>query len=217
MWDIFLSTFETGGWVLWPIFCVSVLSWYIGLGKLAYLWKLDRARKKFFSAMVLDVSGPDRKTGFPPYDFLLERLRPALHKNGKYAENAIKEFLAEVVPDFEHGLSTIAACVSIAPLLGLLGTISGMNRMFGVITEFGLGNPGFMAGGISLALQSALTGLAVAVASMFLHNYLSNRKNATRALLMKDGETLMKITAREAPGRDIGLPKILADAKDCHV
>jgi biopolymer transport protein ExbB len=195
MLEIFQSTFETGGWVLWPIFCVSVLSWYIGLGKLAYLWKLNRARKTFLNVMVLDSSELNRKTGFPPYDFLGERLRPALHKDGKYTENAIREFFAEVVPDLEHGLSTIAACVSIAPLLGLLGTISGMNRMFGVITEFGLGNPGFMAEGISLALQSALTGLAVAVASMFLYNYLSNKKNATLALLMKDGETLAKKAA----------------------
>ncbi len=198
MWEIFESTFETGGWVLWPIFCVSVMSWYIGLGKLVYLWKLDRSRKTFLNAMAIDASERNWKTGFMPYDFLLERLRPALCKNGTYTENAIREFFAEVVPDFDQGLSTIAACVSIAPLLGLLGTISGMNRMFDVITEFGLGNPGFMAEGISQALQSALTGLAVAVASMFLHNYLSNKKNATLALLMKDGEALMKITMRSA-------------------
>jgi biopolymer transport protein ExbB/TolQ len=48
-----------------------------------------------------------------------------------------------------------------------------------------------MAGGISVALESALTGLTVAVAAMFFHNWLFNRKNACVQLLMKDGEKLV--------------------------
>ena len=56
----------------------------------------------------------------------------------------------------------------ISPLLGLLGTISGMNEMFSIIGAFGFGSPSIMASGISMALKATLTGLAVAVVALFL-------------------------------------------------
>ena len=67
--------------------------------------------------------------------------------------------------------------------------------MFSVITDVGIGNPGLMAGGISIALESALTGLAVAVVSMFFHNYLFNKKNYCLNRLIINGEQIVKIAA----------------------
>jgi biopolymer transport protein ExbB/TolQ len=179
--------------VLYPIFGVSVLAWYVGLGKILYLRRMSCARKLFTTALHEDFREFPRegKAGFVPYDVLLMEIGRQKGDLTARATNAFREFLADVVPDLEQGFSTLSACVSVAPLLGLLGTISGMNRMFSVITDVGLGSPGLMAGGISVALESALTGLAVAVASMFLHNYLFNKKNIWVHLLMKDGEQLV--------------------------
>jgi biopolymer transport protein ExbB len=184
----FFTLIDEGGWVLWPIFAVSVLSWYIGIKKLFLLRRISHTRDKFFNLLQTKNGGLRE---FPPYGLLLSELTREGIAGPKQREYLFREFLANVVPDLDKGLSTMSACVSIAPLLGLLGTITGMNKMFAVITDFGLGSPGLMAGGISVALESALTGLTVAVASMFFHNWLFNRKNACVQLLMKDGEKLV--------------------------
>jgi Biopolymer transport proteins len=188
MMQTFFTLIDEGGWVLWPIFAVSVLSWYIGIKKLFLLRRISHTRDKFFNLLQTKNGG---LWEFPPYGLLLSELTQEGIAGPKQREYLFREFLANVVPDLDKGLSTMSACVSIAPLLGLLGTITGMNKMFAVITDFGLGSPGLMAGGISVALESALTGLTVAVASMFFHNWLFNRKNACVQLLMKDGEKLV--------------------------
>jgi biopolymer transport protein ExbB len=194
----FFTLIDEGGWVLWPIFAVSVLSWYIGIKKVFLLRKITYIREIFFIKKIDDfekVSTSEKvnSTQFYPYKLLLKELTREGNVGPKQREYLFREFLANVVPDLEKGLSTMSACVSIAPLLGLLGTITGMNKMFAVITDFGLGSPSLMAGGISVALESALTGLTVAVASMFFHNWLYNRKNACVQLLMKDGEKLINL------------------------
>ena len=177
--------------MLWPIFGVSTIGWFIGLSKLVYLGKIKRARTVFLDAMKTLGVKKDGTTGMDSYDALLCELRKCPDADARRNECLFREFLADVMPDLEQGFSTISACVSIAPLLGLFGTISGMNRMFSVITDVGLGSPGLMAGGISVALGSALAGLAVAVAVMFFHNYLYNKKTRFVQAIMKDGEKLV--------------------------
>ena len=188
MLQTFFTLIDEGGWVLWPIFAASVLAWYVGIGKLILLRKIFRARTEFIAALGDASFGWEHHKPQGPYEVLMSGLLNGKSAGTKRREYVFREFLANVVPDLEKGLSTMSVCVSAAPLLGLLGTITGMNRMFAVITDFGLGSPGLMAGGISVALESALTGLTVAVAAMFFHNYIFNKKNACIRLLMKDGE-----------------------------
>jgi len=205
--ELFCSLFREGGWVLYPIFAVSLLAFYIGTGKVLHLKKIDKARKYFLTALDDDAgaSFPMEKHTYEPYYALAREIREAASVSPQRLTNVFREFLASVGPDLEQGFSTMSACVSIAPLLGLLGTISGMNRMFSVITDVGLGSPSLMAGGISVALESALTGLSVAVASMFFHNYLFNKKNACMHHLMKDGERIVHWAARRrAAGSEDG-------------
>jgi biopolymer transport protein ExbD len=78
-----------------------------------------------------------------------------------------------------------------APLLGLLGTISGMNEMFAVIGQFGFGNPTIMANGISMALQATLTGLAVAVSALLFLDYLTSEKQKLIAGLREDRDSIL--------------------------
>jgi len=69
----------------------------------------------------------------------------------------------------------IAVTAATAPLLGLLGTVSGMIRTFNLITLFGSGDPKPLAGGISEALVTTLFGLVVAIPALILHAFLSRR------------------------------------------
>jgi biopolymer transport protein ExbB len=182
----FLGIFDEGGWILWPIFSVSIVAWYVGILKFVHMHRLGRARTRLARAW---QSGTRQvRTGNPAYDELAARVGSTTGP----AVNAAREFMAAVVPDLDRGFSTISTCASAAPLMGLLGTIAGMNRMFSVINEFGYGSPLLMAGAISTALQASLTGLMVAVAAMFLHNHLYNRRTACLAVLTRDFEALVE-------------------------
>jgi biopolymer transport protein ExbD len=190
-----VKLFHEGGWVLYPIFAVSVVVWHIASGKLVRFLQLGKARKRMHAILTGPSGEGTPRTGNPAFDTLVKRLqKPAITPVG--IERAFDELLIEITPRLERGFSTITACVVMAPLLGLLGTITGMNTMFSVIGRFGFGNPTIMANGISMALQATLTGLAVAVASLLFLDYLNTTKQKVIAGLRED--------------RDISLNNVLA-------
>lgn len=88
-------------------------------------------------------------------------------------ENVLHEAILKEIPSLERFLSTLGMLVAIAPLLGLLGTVTGMINVFHVITLQGTGDPRLMSGGISEALVTTMLGLSVAIPLMLLHNMLS--------------------------------------------
>jgi biopolymer transport protein ExbB len=97
------------------------------------------------------------------------------------AEKAVKEFLLAEVPVLDKHLDSLAVIAGAAPLLGLLGTVTGMIRMFESITRFGAGDPKLLAGGISEALITTEVGLAIAIPVLLVHNFLRNRRNHLQA------------------------------------
>ena len=90
-------------------------------------------------------------------------------------ENALQESILGEIPKIERFLSTLGMLAAIAPLLGLLGTVTGMINTFHVITYYGAGDPRMMSGGISEALVTTMLGLTVAIPIMLVHTLLSRR------------------------------------------
>ncbi|NDV19831.1 flagellar motor protein MotA [Pseudodesulfovibrio sp. JC047] len=90
-------------------------------------------------------------------------------------ENAFQEGLLKELPMLERFLPTLNVLAAVAPLLGLLGTVTGMINTFQIITVYGTGDPRMMSGGISEALVTTQLGLAVAVPIMILHHILERR------------------------------------------
>jgi biopolymer transport protein ExbD len=133
-------------------------------------------------------------------------------------QRACSEFMSVILPKVEDGVSSIATCAVIAPLLGLLGTISGMNEMFSVIGLFGFGNPTIMAHGISVALQAPLTGLGVAVAALFLYDYVQRAKTKFLETLDMDLERLCEGDNARPEGKGADMPyaqyRLMSDAME---
>jgi biopolymer transport protein ExbB len=96
-------------------------------------------------------------------------------------EKNLRELLIGELPRMGSHLNTLAVIAGAAPLLGLLGTISGMINLFGAVTHYGTGDPKFLAGGISEALITAKTGLGIAIPALFIHNYLRNKRDRLQA------------------------------------
>ncbi len=198
MFTPFLKLFYEGGWVLFPIFAVSVVVWHIVFGKLIRFAQLRKARTRVHAILVTQEAGPTTRTGYSAFDVFVNRLlRPGIKP--EQVERTFDELLIQIKPRLDRGFSTITACIVMAPLLGLLGTITGMNSMFAIIGEFGFGNPTIMANGISMALEATLTGLAVAVSSLLFLNYLNTAKEKLIAGLREDRDILLSKLLRGRP------------------
>ena len=117
---------------------------------------LESKREKFIPKVLLSALA------------LKDRTRPEV-------ENALQEAILGEIPAIERFLSTLGILAGIAPLLGLLGTVTGMINTFHVITYYGTGDPRMMSGGISEALVTTMLGLAVAIPIMLAHTFLSRR------------------------------------------
>ncbi len=89
-------------------------------------------------------------------------------------ENKIEGILVKDEPVLNKYVNTIAVIAGVAPLLGLLGTVTGMINLFEAITQYGTGDPQLMAGGISEALVTTQMGLMIAIPLLLVHNYLKN-------------------------------------------
>jgi biopolymer transport protein ExbB len=90
-------------------------------------------------------------------------------------ELKLEEAILKERPSIEAGLNMIKIISMVAPLMGLLGTVTGMIQTFQAITDFGAGDPKLMAGGISTALVTTVQGLIVAIPTVFMHTILSGK------------------------------------------
>ena len=89
----------------------------------------------------------------------------------------LDEAILKEMPALHRGLGTLALLAAIAPLLGLLGTVTGIIETFQSITLFGTGDPRTISGGISQALVTTVMGLVTAIPLLLLHSFLSTKSN----------------------------------------
>jgi biopolymer transport protein ExbB len=98
-------------------------------------------------------------------------------------EAKLEEAVLKELPKLKAYENIIKLIATVAPLLGLLGTVTGMIETFGAITLFGTGDPKLMAGGISQALMTTVLGLVVAIPMLFLYTFVSSRSNKIVSIL----------------------------------
>lgn len=182
-----------GGWIMLPIMVISLLVWFLGLFKIYQLTRFCKAGKKFHFEFMDIIGGKKQfKTGEFHYDYLAKRIN-SLEKPAQLpAKDLFEEFF--IISGFflNQGLGTMKVLISIAPLLGLLGTVAGMIKTFELITLFGAGNPVLTAEGISVALVTTEAGLVVALPGLLLHNFISNRATKIKKLISLEQIELIK-------------------------
>lgn len=162
------------------------------LGALGVLIVIRRSIGLFLARRAIDAQA---KADTPRDDNALGRLQKiALDSGGDHSEAAgirLDEQLAEESSLLHRGLPTLAVLAAVSPLLGLLGTVTGMIETFQSITLFGTGDPKLMSGGISQALITTQLGLAVAIPLVLLHSVLTGRVNRLIEQLGKQSSDLL--------------------------
>jgi biopolymer transport protein ExbB len=104
----------------------------------------------------------------------------------KLSEGVLKE-----TPKLESGLTLLKIIAAVAPLMGLLGTVTGMIITFQAITLYGAGDPKLMAGGISTALVTTVLGLVVAIPTVFLHTLVQSRAKRLTQILQEEAAGML--------------------------
>ena len=172
-----------GGPIVWPILAILGLAVLILLERLFYLLR-KRMNADTFMLKIQKLVNEDR---WEECRVLLESKRKKLipkvlltalefkDQERVDMENALQEAILSEIPHIERFLSTLGMLAAIAPLLGLLGTVTGMINTFHVITYYGTGDPRMMSGGISEALVTTMLGLSVAIPIMLFHTLLNRR------------------------------------------
>ena len=172
-----------GGPIIWPILIILCLAFLI-LGERLLFFTLKQIRVEPLMAKLRNLVA---KNNWKECENLLllkkEKLIPKVlltalpfrNQSRQDMENALQEAILGEIPRIERFLSTLGMLAAIAPLLGLLGTVTGMINTFHVITYFGAGDPRMMSGGISEALVTTMLGLTVAIPIMLFHTLLSRR------------------------------------------
>ncbi|MBU8869779.1 MAG: MotA/TolQ/ExbB proton channel family protein [Gemmatimonadales bacterium] len=180
-----IDQLRAGGPIIWPILLIAVAALGIVVFKIVFLNRLhgntDRVMGQVNElAAVGDWTGCDRIVGEHsgknlPVIHVIRAGLGARDEDRETLESTLQEAILHELPRIQRGISILAVLGAVAPLLGLLGTVTGMIDTFRVITMFGTSDPKLMSGGISEALVTTELGLAVAIPIMLLHTWLSRR------------------------------------------
>lgn len=177
-----MALIRKGGLWIWPILLLALLSLIFGLMKLAQFSRFREPSDAWVTAILAALRTRDTEKAL---QIAGERRHPAgevmvkLVKTSEHSPDLVEETLYEQLMGVQSRVSTMLPVIAItaatSPLLGLLGTVSGMIATFNLITLFGSGDPKPLAGGISEALITTMFGLVVAIPALIVHAFLSRR------------------------------------------
>lgn len=177
-----IQVFISGGYVMFPLLICSIISLSIIIERLYNLRekkiikreeinKINELLDKGFynKALEICISNPN------PVNNIIR----AILENKETSNEGLRQIIADAakleLPKIEKYLSMLSTIASVSPLLGLLGTVTGMMKVFHVITSIGLGEPAALSGGIAEALITTVFGLAIAIPSLIMHNFFQHK------------------------------------------
>jgi len=192
LWDVFLRCDAAGQVITAGLAVASVIAWWVMINKRSELSQLRRLNLMFESRLrdertVLDLPESYRNKRGIPYAALFADAIEAYWRAAsigkergidtsafrlEHAENALQRALAEEVLRYESSMVFLASIVSGAPFLGLLGTVWGVMEAFSAVSLQQTASIQTLAPGVSAALLTTISGLVVAIPSVFGYNYL---------------------------------------------
>jgi biopolymer transport protein ExbB len=199
MWEIIIA----GGPVMAPIILCSVIGIAIVVER---FWTLQRKRVipreltdrvwKLVETRTLNDRHLDALARNSPLGRILAAGLANRNQGREIMKEAIEDTGRHVVHELERFLNTLGTIAAMSPLLGLLGTVTGMISAFNAITEAGVGDPRALSGGIGEALITTAAGLIVAVPTLFAYRYLRGLVDALVIDMEKEAIRLVQALDR---------------------
>ncbi len=175
-----------GGVVLWTIMLLSIVAVSIVIERYLYFRKIRTDEEKLFLRVKSAIAKGHFDEGLAicdaspsPFSTLLKTGIEHRDRSPYERKEVLRDAAAQEVPRLEKNVGALGTIAHIAPLLGLLGTVTGNIKAFGVLGRFGsVGDPSMLAKGISEALLTTAAGLIVAIPATIFYNMLTSRVNA---------------------------------------
>src|SRR6478752_3925000 len=196
-----------GGWAMVPILICSAVALAIILERFWSLRQntvappeLGEQVRTWARTRKLDPSHIDTLSKNSPLGELLAAALSVRNRPREIIKERIEDAGRHVVHRLERYLNTLGTIALISPLLGLLGTVIGLIRMFLAVMVHGIGNAQQMAGGIGEALVCTATGLVVAVPAYIFHRYFRSRVSGLVVVMEKEAIALLdELAAQQQP------------------
>lgn len=200
-----IETLKSGGILIIPILICGVLATFIIIERCIYFANIKKRDAKLMSNVNSSLAVGDFEAcaiACTEADTPMAQVIKKAIDCRRYEERDIRDLVeAEmdfVVPKFEHFITPLGTIANISTLLGLLGTVTGNIKAFGVLGNGGtMGDPALLAGAIAEALVTTVAGLSVSIPSVIFHNYFVSRVNR-RIVEMEAHVTsvVLKLTGR---------------------
>ncbi len=181
-----------GGIWVYPILFFATLAMLLAAYKLFEIFTIKQPQASQLSPIIHKIRQNDKEEAERMAEQLPWEFGPMIKDGVKYSdqdkalvEEVMYEKMLEAQPKVERFLSVIAVTAAVAPLLGLLGTVTGMINTFKMITLFGTGDASSLSGGISEALITTELGLVVAIPSLVAHAMLNRKAQSIMAHMEK--------------------------------
>ncbi len=192
-----ISLFLKGGLIMWPILLASLIALTVVLERLFFVLRTKRQRQpEVVSAILANVEHGDMAAaihaGQGSRDFVARTLTYALEHRERSLSAALLRSASRELDAFNRGLPVLDTIVTLAPLLGLLGTVVGMIHSFGLLGGAELGAPQAITGGIAEALIATGFGLGVAILALIPLNALNSLMERSR-LELQDAATHLEL------------------------
>lgn len=208
----FAEWLAAGRFFIWPILAVFLVGLLIALERIVTLTRrtVDPRRLVEIASHIAhgqtEAANAAVKDGKSPLDRVLAAGLAALNRPREAREAAVEQALIHETGQLTRGLPAIAVLAGVSPLLGLLGTVTGMIDMFAVIASQGSGNAKSLSGGISEALVCTQAGMLAAIPLLLLHAWLARLADRRAQLLEEAACGVLGLTdhgdhpAERAPG-----------------
>lgn len=174
-----------GGVILWIILGLSIVGIAIIIERLLYLKKIQVDEEKLFNRVKGALQKQHYDEALAICDTSISPLATLIKVGIEFREHpqmmqkeVLRDAANQKIPELEKHISSLGTIAHIAPLLGLLGTVTGTMKAFGVLGTFGaVSDPSVLAKGVSEALITTVGGIIVAVPAVIFYNYLVTRVN----------------------------------------
>jgi biopolymer transport protein ExbB len=200
-----MDLFIMGEWIMWPMILLSFVLLTVVVERILFIIRENASREpEVVEKMLEAVERRDVESalaiGKKSKDFIARILVYSLSNRQYSLSNAFIRASGQELARFSQGMATLDTCITAAPLLGLLGTVTGMMRTFGALGSGDIGAAaGKITGGVAEALIATAFGLLLAIIGLFPFNYLNARTEQAKQdvadvshaleILLKKGET----------------------------
>ena len=193
-----IAFLEKGGFLIWPIFLCSIMGVAIFLNRLFVLYHLGREEKeleKELQSLEPSFQAIKRLAGKNhPLGRMAREIKPICCQDRKFLETVLDYVIDQEVARAGRYLEHLATLASVAPLLGLLGTVTGLIKAFMVVERAGgRVDASMLAGGIWEAMLTTAVGLSVAIPLIVGHRYLSSKVQLYEEKLQTLALNLLKL------------------------